>query len=169
MLCYRKSASIFHLSHVGGSQAVSMRHWGANHWCSMTYLAGVVECLAKRKGKTQYTHKSNGCALGCCCRLSLINRQGQREAKQGSSDRTKRRWKQVDLLTYPTMCLLFSPSLCASSTTTLSPGSQNTGEKNHRISNKNTPAWKPDRTEHTQACFVCYIDQKASQGVPLIS
>lgn len=46
-------------------------------WCGMTYLAGEEEALAKRKGKTLYTHKSRGCGLGGW--LSLINRQGTRE------------------------------------------------------------------------------------------
>lgn len=64
--------------------------------CSVTYLAGEEEALAKRKGKTLYTHKSHGCGLGGW--LSLINRQGtERErGKAGEELLTPERnmWRQ---------------------------------------------------------------------------
>lgn len=46
--------------------------------CSMTYLAREEEALAKRKGRTLYTHKLHGCGLGGW--FSLINKKkkGQR-------------------------------------------------------------------------------------------
>lgn len=52
--------------------------------CSMTYLAGEEEALAKRKGKTLYTHKLHGCGLGGC-RL-LINRQGTQKERSKAGE-----------------------------------------------------------------------------------
>lgn len=57
--------------------------------CSVTYLAGEEEALAKRKGKTLYTHKSHGCGLGGW--LSLINRQGIERGKAGEEQLTLER------------------------------------------------------------------------------
>lgn len=47
--------------------------------CSVTYLAGEEEALAKRKGKTLYTHKLHGCGLGGW--FLLIKRQGTKRSK----------------------------------------------------------------------------------------
>lgn len=55
----------------------------------MTYLAGEEEALAKRKGKTLYTHKSHGCGLGGW--LRLINRKGTERGKAGEEQLTLER------------------------------------------------------------------------------
>lgn len=63
--------------------------------CSVTYLAGEEEALAKRKGKTLYTHKLHGRGLGGW--FSLINRKGterqswRRAAHTGEEYNTCRR------------------------------------------------------------------------------
>lgn len=80
----------FHLSDCSRwSQAVSMKHQKAKKkkktpQCSMTYLAGEEEALAKRKGKTLYTHKLHGCGLGSW--LLLINRQGTQKERSKAGE-----------------------------------------------------------------------------------
>lgn len=104
------------------SQALSMEHRRAKKpRCSVTYLAGEEEALAKRKGKTSHTHKLHGCGLGDW--LSLIDKTRDRtEAKLEEScshwrnttwrDKRKHRRKtEADFpTTYPTTgVLLFVP------------------------------------------------------------
>lgn len=103
--CLERSAAgamhPFHLSDSSRwSQAVSMEHLKAKPRRSVTYLAGEVEALAKRKGKTSHTHKSHGCGFGGW--FSLINRKRDRErqswrraAHTGEGYNKEEFWKQV--------------------------------------------------------------------------
>lgn len=103
--------------------------------CSMTYLAGEEEALAKRKGKTLYTHKSHGCGLGG--RFSLFHRQGIETGKAGErvahTEEVNNMWRQRRNLkkkrnkkTYPKPIL---GCFNLSTTTTPQPKAQNTKER----------------------------------------